>query len=88
MIVIKPFINSLLANIQGVAELKSEHEYEKYIQECEKEFAEYNKSKYAIAVNSLNAFPEHVMPTGPNRPWQRFRIDTASKTRSQMKNSI
>ena len=39
-------------NIEAVVQLRSEYAHEKYIESFEKEFAEYNGSKYAIAVNS------------------------------------
>ena len=39
-------------NIQAVTKLRSEYEHEQYINDFEKEFAEYNGSGYAIAVNS------------------------------------
>ncbi|PIQ88743.1 MAG: transcriptional regulator [Candidatus Omnitrophica bacterium CG11_big_fil_rev_8_21_14_0_20_42_13] len=49
------FITKIIRNIEKVLELKSEHEHEKYIESFEKAFAEYNGSKYAIAVNSGTA---------------------------------
>lgn len=48
----KPFFEKILFNISNVFKLKSEYEHEKYIEVFEQEFANYNKSKYAIAVNS------------------------------------
>jgi hypothetical protein len=48
----KPFLKQILFNITRVSNLKSEYEHEKYVQEFEHEFANYNKSQYAIGVNS------------------------------------
>ncbi len=46
------FLPEIITNIQEVLKLKSEYEHERYIESFEKEFAEYNGLKYAIAVNS------------------------------------
>jgi len=46
------FSKKITNNIEEVIKLKSEYKHEKYIENFEKEFAEYNHSKYAIAVNS------------------------------------
>ena len=47
-----PFTGEILKNIKEVLALKSEYEHEKYISAFEQEFASYNKSRYAIALNS------------------------------------
>jgi len=48
----KYFIKQIESNIEAVLKLESEYAHEKYIESFEKEFAEYNGSAYAIAVNS------------------------------------
>ena len=46
------FREKIRNNIEAVLQLKSEHEHKRYIESFEKEFKEYNRSKYVIAVNS------------------------------------
>jgi dTDP-4-amino-4,6-dideoxygalactose transaminase len=48
----KLFFEKTIFNLSGVMKLRSEYEHEKYIEDFEKEFAKYNKSRYVIAVNS------------------------------------
>lgn len=48
----KPFSKNILFNIARVTRLRSEYEHNKYIEDFEGKFAEYNNSKYVIAVNS------------------------------------
>ena len=46
------FREKIRNNIEAVLQLKSEHEHKRYIECLKKEFKEYNRSKYVIAVNS------------------------------------
>lgn len=48
----KLFLNKILIYISDVVKLRTEYEYQDYINLFEQDFAIYNKSKYVIAVNS------------------------------------
>ncbi|MGD0335621.1 MAG: DegT/DnrJ/EryC1/StrS family aminotransferase [Candidatus Omnitrophota bacterium] len=48
----KLFFEKIVLNLSSAMKLSSEYEHERYIEDFEKEFAKYNKSKYVIAVNS------------------------------------